>query len=75
VDRAAVDQFLDYYGVSDPRFAEYLATLGLRYRQGTGRDKPAMIELRRQALARGWPVTGPVTAPPRRAAGRVQPAP
>lgn len=36
-------------------------------------DKPAMLELRRQARARGWTVTGEVTRPPSRPAERAIP--
>ena len=53
-----VDTLQGYYGLHDPRFREYLATLGLRTWPGVGVDKPAMEELRAQARARGWP-TGP----------------
>ena len=53
-----VDTLQDYYGLPDPRFRDYLATLGLRTWPGLGADKPALGELRAQARARGWP-TGP----------------
>ena len=72
VSEGAVDLFLDYYGVADPRFAEYLATLGLRYHAGAGRDKPAMYELRRQARIRGWQVKEPLPSPLRRPGRRLR---
>ena len=50
-----VDTLQDYYGFPDPRFREYLATLGLRTWPGLGADKPGLGELRGQARARGWP--------------------
>jgi hypothetical protein len=49
---ADVDQFSAYYGLYDPRFREYLRTLGLRNYDGT--DKPAFAEFKNQAAARGW---------------------
>jgi hypothetical protein len=55
---ALVDSLLGYYGIPDPRFRAYLATLGFRTWPGAGREKPAMGELQAQARARGWP-TGP----------------
>lgn len=54
VPQAVVDDWLLYYGVSDPAFAEYLLTLGLRSYAGDGTDKPAFQALRREAAARGW---------------------
>lgn len=51
---ADVTAYLDYYGLNDPGFREYLATLGLRHRSEGGRDKPAFRVLRRQATARGF---------------------
>lgn len=42
----------EYYGISDPGFLEYLATLGLRYHDGT--DKYAWLQLLEETQARGW---------------------
>ena len=42
----------EYYGISDPGFLEYLATLGLRYHDGT--DKYAWPQLLEETHARGW---------------------
>ena len=42
------------HGVPDPRFAEYLKTLGFRTYPGTGLDKPALTTLAQEAAARGW---------------------
>lgn len=42
----------EYYGISDPGFLEYLATLGLRYHDGT--DKYAWTQLLEETQARGW---------------------
>ena len=39
ISAQAVQEYQDYYGVSDPCFGEYLATLGLMNRNGT--PKPA----------------------------------
>ena len=52
ISQQAVDFFVDYYGVGDPRFAEYLKTLGLV--RENGEPKPAFLELKEQAAARGW---------------------
>ncbi|MFQ5568475.1 MAG: hypothetical protein ACE5G0_02300 [Rhodothermales bacterium] len=52
--RAAVESFETYYGLSDPRFAAYLQTLGLRTYEGEGRDKEAYRALKTEAEARGW---------------------
>jgi hypothetical protein len=41
------------YGVRNPRFTEYIATLGLRNFDGT--DKPAWAQLEADAAARGFP--------------------
>ena len=41
-------------GSSDPRFKEYLRTLGLRTYEGAGADKPAFGALIDAAHARGW---------------------
>jgi hypothetical protein len=40
-----------YYG-SDPALVEFLSTLGLRNYNGT--DKPAWLQVKREAHARGW---------------------
>ncbi len=42
----------EYYGISDPGFLEYLATLGLRYHDGT--DKYAWLQLLEETGARAW---------------------
>ncbi len=42
----------EYYGISDPGFLEYLATLGLLYHDGT--DKYAWLQLLEETNARGW---------------------
>jgi len=52
VDQAALDRYEQYYGVSDPCFLDYLATLGLQAADGT--DKPAWVRLVQEAAARGW---------------------
>ena len=52
----AVATFVEYYGLDDPAFAEYLGTLGVRTHGGN--DKPAFRELRAQAAVRGWDVDG-----------------
>jgi hypothetical protein len=53
-DRPAseIDFFLSYYGVSDPAFRDYLATLGLI--GGDGVEKHAFRQLVAEADARGW---------------------
>jgi hypothetical protein len=48
----SVEYFKQYYGVSDRRFVEFLATLGLRTHDGE--DKPAFQALKEEASARGW---------------------
>jgi hypothetical protein len=47
-----VQQFAEYYGIWDPKFLEFLATLGLRTYDG--QDKPAFEALQTAARARGW---------------------
>ncbi len=42
----------EYYGISDPGFLEYLATLGLRYIDGS--SKYAWPQLLEETSARGW---------------------
>jgi hypothetical protein len=49
---ASVDEWERYYGLSDRRFAAYLATLGLRRRDGT--SKAALEALASEAHGRGW---------------------
>ena len=46
-----IDEWKEYYG-SDPALVEFLATLGLKYYDGT--DKPAWLQIKREARARGW---------------------
>ena len=50
--QSQVDMYAEYFGISDPRFKEYLKTLGLRYSNGS--EKAAFSELVMQADARGW---------------------
>jgi hypothetical protein len=50
--QSEVDYYAEFFGISDPRFKEYLKTLGLRYSNGT--EKAAFSELFMQADARGW---------------------
>lgn len=52
VDEAALDRYEAYYGLSDPCFLDYLATLGLQ--SADGGDKPAWTRLADEAAARGW---------------------
>ncbi len=47
-----LDEMEEYYGISDPGFLEYLATLGLRHHDGT--DKYAWPQLLEETRARGW---------------------
>jgi hypothetical protein len=56
---AVVEELKGYYGLNDDRFGAYLGTLGLRTFPGTGADKEAFGEVRRQAALRGWPTTSP----------------
>ena len=51
---SAVAHFTEYYHLKDNKFQEYLRTLGLRTYEGHGVDKPAFVELTRQAKSRGW---------------------
>jgi hypothetical protein len=46
-----IEEWKDYYG-SGPALVEFLSTLGLKYYDGT--DKPAWLQVKREALARGW---------------------
>lgn len=47
-----LQEFEDYYGLSDPGFLEYLATLGLCYYDGSA--KYAWLQLLEETGARGW---------------------
>jgi hypothetical protein len=49
-----VEHLKEYYRLVDPRFLEYLATLGLRTNRGSGEDKQAFRTLVEEARARGW---------------------
>lgn len=49
---STVEMFEDYYGISDPGFLSYLATLGLRRRDAT--RKQAFQTIATEARARGW---------------------
>lgn len=48
----SVDKILKIYNFFDPKFREFIGTLGLR--TFSGQDKPAFVALRAQAKARGW---------------------
>ena len=52
VSSEQVAAWRDYYGVADPGFAEYLATLGVRTHNHT--DKAAWQQIIADANARGW---------------------
>jgi len=49
---ASVDEWSDYYGLHDDRFAAYLSSLGLRQNDGTA--KMALEVLAAETRARGW---------------------
>jgi len=51
---AAVDGYLDYYGVATPEFRGYLISLGMRTWDGSGTDKLAWSTFKQEAAARGW---------------------
>ncbi len=51
---ASVKELQHYYGLRNKAFGEYLRTLGLRTWEGAGQDKPAFLQLRAEARARGW---------------------
>lgn len=51
---AEVDAYRIYYGVNDPNFLEYLATLGLRTWPGPGSDKLAMMQVAIETQRRRW---------------------
>jgi len=48
----SVDKILKIYNFFDPKFREFIATLGLR--TYNGQDKPAFVALKKEAKARGW---------------------
>lgn len=48
----SVDKILKTYNFFDPKFREFIATLGLR--TYTGQAKPAFVALKKEAKARGW---------------------
>lgn len=52
--KAALETYKTYYGSANPRFIDYLATLGLRTHAGSGEDKPAWKVFKREAKARGF---------------------
>jgi hypothetical protein len=54
ISKEAVEGFARYYGVNAAAFKEYLLTLGLRHREGSGKDKEAFEVLKVEARARGW---------------------
>ena len=47
-----VQEWTQYYGLSDPAFIEFLSTLGLRNYDNT--DKPAWLQLLEETKVRGW---------------------
>jgi hypothetical protein len=51
---AAVAALAFYYGSNDPRFADYLRTVGLRISPGAGGDKPAFATMAAEARRRGF---------------------
>lgn len=50
----SLEVYKKYYGSRDPKFVDFLATLGLRFREGAGKDKPAFTQLRTEARRRGF---------------------
>lgn len=48
------EAFTKYYGMNAPAFKEFLLTLGLRHREGSGKDKAAFGVLKAESKARGW---------------------
>lgn len=48
----ALQENIDFYGIYDKKFSEFLKTLGLR--TYNGQDKPAFVQLKAEASARGW---------------------
>jgi hypothetical protein len=51
---SSVRELESYYGLSDPGFAEFLRTLGLRTYPGSGTDKIGFQAFKFEAEARGW---------------------
>ena len=51
---SSVRELESYYGLSDPGFAEFLRTLGLRTFPGSGEDKIGYEAFKLEARARGW---------------------
>ncbi|MDN5200103.1 hypothetical protein QQ008_01990 [Fulvivirgaceae bacterium BMA10] len=60
ISEQTANEFVQQYGLSgspfQSQFKEYLWTLGLRSHDGTGRDKPAFIQVRDEARKRGWDI-------------------
>jgi hypothetical protein len=54
ISQEAVEGFTKFYGFNTPAFKEYLLTLGMRHREGAGKDKRAFEVLKAEAKARGW---------------------
>lgn len=52
--QASVNEYEDYYGLTDPAFGEFLRTLGLRTYPGSGEDKIGFQVFQEEAKARGW---------------------
>lgn len=52
--QASVKEYENYYGLTDPAFAEFLRTLGLRTYPGRGEDKTGFQVFQAEAKARGW---------------------
>ncbi len=52
--QASVKELEDYYGLTDPAFAEFLRTPGLRTYPGSGEDKTGFQVFQTEAKARGW---------------------
>jgi len=50
----SLELFKKYYRFADPRFVEFLRSLGLRTYPGSGTDKPAFEALKTEAKRRGW---------------------
>jgi hypothetical protein len=51
---SSVRELESYYGLSDPGFAEFLRTLGLRTYPGSGEDKIGFEAFQLETQARGW---------------------
>jgi len=56
---AQLDEWMEYYGVPDPAFREFLGTLGLR--TNDGQDKDAWVQLKAETGPRGWVQSFPAT--------------